>query len=181
MTSVVLHTACSSIVTYTILADQSDSITITLSGSHQNETYSLNGVEAGFTDTVTVAYNNSLTVSFNVPNSGSSGNFLSSLVTITDNTVSETLTDTIIRENDSQNCNDIGTVVLPSNVAYTDVNNNFSVGQSITGNLEITGKFALNNSTIVELFEVTGTEVGATGGFKYDKIYCLNSAYHQMY
>jgi hypothetical protein len=103
-------TDCSSIFSYKIEADTLSSIDISLSGSHQGGYYIQDSVTVDFTDSVTgIIFDSELTVYFYIDNSGVSGTFLDSDVTITNNSssnVNNVYTDTAIRESDDQDCDD---------------------------------------------------------------------------
>ena len=109
-------TDCATIFRYVVNATNADDIDISLSGIYENESYTLNSVQTSFTDSVAgLAYNNSLTISFSIANSGSAGVFDSATLTVVNNTVSgvDTLTSTVSRNNDSAKCtnNDVSDFV----------------------------------------------------------------------
>lgn len=99
-------TDCSTTVTYNIYAEDGDTIDITLSGNHQLESYNSNGVVNSFNDSVTgIVFDRTLSLTFVLHNSGVSGVFNSSFVTINDTSLSEpSFTDIVTRYNDSENC-----------------------------------------------------------------------------
>ena len=110
VTKSTFETECSTMFTYTVEASAGDLINIVLSGSHIFETYTLNGVETSFVDTVVgIVFDTTLTFNFFIPNSGVSGTFLESEVIITNTSSSNSnkgQVDLAIRKNDDQNCDD---------------------------------------------------------------------------
>ena len=104
-TTSVISTECANIYVYNIFADAADSIDITLVGSHINEYYTLNGVQTSFTDTVTVAFDTTLTIHFVIENSGSGGVFDEVDVEFDNTTAVSVLVDTVSRDNDNPKCN----------------------------------------------------------------------------
>ena len=105
-----VFTSCSTIFTYTVTAAQGDSIDVSLAGSYENGVYINNGVKNDILNVSTnITYNNSLVLSISIPNSGVSGKFLDSVISITNNNSSnadKTYTNTAVRESDDQNCDD---------------------------------------------------------------------------
>lgn len=105
VTSTEISTDCSSIFIYTIEAATADSINISLTGDHQNEYYTLNGVNTTFSDSVSgISFNTSLTLTFVIENSGSSGIFETCNVTITNTTTSGVFNGSSTRYNDLDKC-----------------------------------------------------------------------------
>lgn len=100
-----LITDCSTSYEYEIFANDLDLITITLSGDHINERYIDNGTLKTFDDTVTFPYNTSLILKFSLPNSGTTGVFSETDLTIDNANNTYQFNDNLIRENDSAECN----------------------------------------------------------------------------
>tara|TARA_R110000851_G_scaffold57420_2_gene133757 strand:+ start:2882 stop:3478 length:597 start_codon:yes stop_codon:yes gene_type:complete len=104
-------TSCSTMFSYRMEASKFDDIDITLSGNHQNAYYIANGgPKVYFTNSVSgISFGKTLVFYFHINNSGVSGIFLESDVSITNNSSSnfdKTYEDTAIRANDDQNCDD---------------------------------------------------------------------------
>ena len=55
---------CFTLYEYIVTTNQSDSITITLTGNHFDAVYTSNGIDTSFSDTVTFTFNNALSVRF---------------------------------------------------------------------------------------------------------------------
>lgn len=109
-----ISTDCSTLFIYTIQADYGDSIDITLTGDHFNESYISNGSESTFSDTETgISFNETLQLKFFLENSGSTGVFESTVVEIDNTTDSGTYTNTAVRYNDSDKCS----YVTPNNLS----------------------------------------------------------------
>lgn len=103
-------TDCATIYSYKIEADEGDDLDFALVGDHENAFYILNDVTVAFVDNANgVIFNNSLTLSFSVQNSGVSGVFDQSVLTIDNNTISgyNQFIETLIRINDSTKCGHI--------------------------------------------------------------------------
>lgn len=99
-----LSTDCADIFSFTIYANTSDSIDITLTGNSVNAYYILNGITTYFTSSTTVVFNTSLELYFAVENSGNAGLFDSVLVEIDNTTLVDSYSTTVTRENDSEKC-----------------------------------------------------------------------------
>lgn len=103
-------TSCATQYRYMVTAAASADIDVTLSGSHESTYYELNGAELALPDAVNgITFNNSLSFYFVLPNSGASGVFLESIITIENNSSTNddpVYTDTAIRPQDDQNCDD---------------------------------------------------------------------------
>jgi len=95
---------CSDIYTYSIEADQGDSIVITLTGDDESSYYILNGTRIDFKKSVTVIFDTSLEVNFALPNGNQAGYFPSTVFTVENLTSPETFTTTLVRNNDSAKC-----------------------------------------------------------------------------
>ena len=104
VTKEVISTECANIYTYTVVADTSDTIDITLSGNHENEYYTTGVSQTSFNDTASVSYSTSLTIHFIIQNSGNPGVFDSCDVTIENVTQALSFNDTVQRENDNEKC-----------------------------------------------------------------------------
>lgn len=103
-------TDCATIYSYKIKADEGDNLDFALVGDHENAFYILNGVTVAFADNANgVIFNNSLTLSFSVQNSGVPGVFDQSILTIDNNTISgyNQFIETLIRVNDSTKCGQV--------------------------------------------------------------------------
>jgi len=143
-----IDSECSTIVEYTVTANTNDAITITLTGSYSNESYTSNGVTNFFNDTVMVVFNNSLTISFAVENGGSAGIFKQGFLEVNNTTIPSVYTDNVLRQNDSPVCVNVNAAT------YDDLNDtpNTKIGSE--------GKFIRVNDagTAHEYVEVKGVD-----------------------
>lgn len=106
-TTSIVSTSCSTVVEYTITAENTDQIDITLSGNYTNEFYISNGVQESFNNSTSVVFNNSLKVVYAVENGGSAGVFNTCNITITNNSTSNNISSysfSTTREDDSPIC-----------------------------------------------------------------------------
>lgn len=118
------ETECSSTFTYNMQATNGDVINVSLSGSHINASYTLNGVKVNFTNGVLgIIFGTTLSFTFSIPNSGISGTFLESDIIITNTSsvnVNNAYEDTGIRYNDNINCDSINSNKESFMVALSD-------------------------------------------------------------
>ena len=132
----IISTDCSNIYEYEVFATDGDNIDITLLGDHIVESYILNGTESTFTDTVSVSFNSSLIIKFAIRNSGQSGIFNSSQLTV-ENTTTVDVPDIYnfneTRDNDSITCESLAQDSYVDNVElsgtdliFTSILNGFS-------------------------------------------------------
>lgn len=102
------ETECSTNYIYTIYANQSDQLDITLTGDSLNSYYILNGVQTTLLNVETaIVFDTTLTIHFTLRNSGNPGVFDSTNLVITNNDTTSNVNEYIFddeRLNDSCNC-----------------------------------------------------------------------------
>lgn len=99
------HTACSSLYTYEVTANQNDEIQIDLnSASVEYCRYISDGVQTSFVSSTTLYFNGSLQFSFSIQNSGVPGFFKSTDVRVTQVSSGTELVLSAIRANDTDEC-----------------------------------------------------------------------------
>lgn len=115
-----VETSCSNTYSYDINATNGDDIDITLTGDHKGEYYIINGTNIPFTNSVTgIIFDTSLSLHFYLENSGSSGVFDSTSVSIINNTsIAPDYTIVEERLDDSAKC------PSSSSTGYREVNSN---------------------------------------------------------
>lgn len=106
----VIETECASRYVYKISASSNDDIRFSITGDFQDSTYTVLGNETSFINETTVSYETQLYISFTILNSGSSGNFFSANLEVTNDTTSNNYEDNRTRLNDNTPCglNNVG-------------------------------------------------------------------------
>ena len=97
---------CFTLYEYIVTTNQSDSITITLTGNHFDAVYTSNGIDTSFSDTVTFTFNNALSVRFLLLNSGQPSVFSNATIRIDNNTTVNYYENFVQRDDDSFDCFD---------------------------------------------------------------------------
>lgn len=134
-----IHTECADIYTFDVYATNGDDIDITVTSNAINEEYILDGTTSTFTDTDNITYGNSLQISFAIENSGNPGVFDSAILTLDNNTTSQSLSIEVTRENDNlkcECCDESGSFVeindLTAAVVWDDVPDDYITESSVT-------------------------------------------------
>ncbi len=154
-------TDCSSSFLYEVEASQGDVIDVSISGNHQGAYYKLNGVKTSFTNSISgIVYNNTLSISFHLRNSGSSGVFHEAEISITNNNSSDLLpyTESVERKNDSVDCEQASLTANPNSG-----DNHVAVFTS-SNNLEGTDDLTYDGTTLDVTGQVLATSIAVDGG-----------------
>ena len=166
---------CFTLYEYIITANQGDNISITLSGNHFEAKYRNNNEEFLFSDSVTLTYDTSLSVSFLLLNSGIQNVFSNATITIDNNTTSRSYENFVQRENDQANCYSSGSNIIldpiPTDGSQNGVTSNgifdtFQqylplLGGTMTGSINL-GTNDLTNISSVNSERVTFSTSGGT-------------------
>jgi hypothetical protein len=100
-----IETECASQCIYDVNSDDSDSITIELTGPILSAKYSLGGTETNWDGTsVVLLFDTDLTIEFVIDNSGTPGVFNTISLSVNNTTQVQEYTDEVTRQNDSLSC-----------------------------------------------------------------------------
>lgn len=154
-------TDCSSSFLYDVKANQGDIIDVSIFGDDHGAFYNLNGTKTSFTNSVFgIVFNNTLTIGFNLTNSGKTGVFHEATINIRNNNSSDLLpySKSVIRKNDSTECEQSSLTADPNSG-----DNNLSVFTS-SNNLEGTDDLTYDGATLDVTGKVLATSVAVDGG-----------------